>query len=140
MLTKDMEDTCPAGVQMEGNDEGSMCVPFALDQVTTIDEQLISYACLENSDQSKFGSVLKGLKSQKSLENDQFLRTTTKAHGVLSSLDDQKRDNGHKPKGKDRDKKSKSNNINASKLSFTRQIETRHWVCGKPSHENPTVD
>ena len=88
LATKAMEGTRPAGVQMERNDEGGMGILLALDQATIIDEQLSSHAHLENADQRKFGSVLKGLKSQKSLENDQFPRTTTKAHGVLSNLDD----------------------------------------------------
>ena len=112
-----MEDTCRTDAQMEINDEGGMDILFALNQATMIDEQLSSYVCLENADQSKFGSVLKGLKSQKILENDQFPRIMIKAHGVLSNLDDWKRDKGHKLKGKDRDKNSKSKNININKLS-----------------------
>ena len=102
-----------------------------------VGEQLSSHACLENVDQSKFGIVLKSLKSQKSLENDQFPRTTTKVHGALSNLDDRKRDNSRKSKRRDRDKKSKSKNININKLSFAQQMETRCWVCGKPGHKKP---
>ena len=112
LVTKAIDDTCPAGMQMESNDEGGMDTLLTLDQATMIDDQLSSHVCLKNADQSKFGSVLKGLKSQKILENDQFPRTMQKAHGVLSNFDDWKRHEGHKPKGKHRDKReSKSKNI-----------------------------
>ena len=62
-----MEGTCPLGTQIESNDEGGMDILFALDQATMADEQLRSRACLENADQSKCGSALKGLKSKKKL-------------------------------------------------------------------------
>ena len=67
---------------MEDNDEGGMDVLFALDQATIVDEQPSSRAYLENADQRKFGSALKGLNSQKSLETDQFPRTTKNTWSV----------------------------------------------------------
>ena len=69
-----------------------------------IDDQLSSHAHLENADQRKFGSALKGLQSQKSLENDQFKRTAPKARSLLSVFDDQKKEEKWKPKDKRGDK------------------------------------
>ena len=47
------------------------------------DERLAAYVYLVNSDQNKYGSVIKNLNSQKSLKNDKFPKTVTDAHNVL---------------------------------------------------------
>ena len=49
------------------------------------DEQLSSFIYLVNSDQRKYGSVIKGLHSQKALQNDQYPRTIIEANNVLST-------------------------------------------------------
>ena len=46
--------------------------------------QLMSYLYLENSDQDKYGSILTGLTTQKTLKNDQYPKTITDASDVLS--------------------------------------------------------
>ena len=49
------------------------------------DERLAACMYLVNSDQNKYRSVIKILDSQKSLKNDQFHKTVTDAHNVLSN-------------------------------------------------------
>eukprot|EP00957_Ditylum_brightwellii_P103965 7921445-Ditylum_brightwellii.AAC.1 len=48
-------------------------------------EQLFAYIYLENSDQSKYGMILKGLNKQKSFVNDQYPKTITETNNVLSN-------------------------------------------------------
>ena len=67
-------------------------------------EQLSACAYLESSDQSKLGSGMKGLQSQKNLEINQPPKTISKARGVLSNHDHQKFEQARKPKGKGEDK------------------------------------
>ena len=92
MVTKSKEDTCLAWVQMEDNEKGDLGLLFGLDQKTMVYDQLRSCSCLENADQRKFGSALKGLQSQKILKTRQFPRNVPKAHGVSSNLDCQKKE------------------------------------------------
>ena len=47
-------------------------------------EQLLAYVYLENSNQDKYGSLLKNLNQQKSLENDQYPKTVASANSALS--------------------------------------------------------
>ena len=64
--------------------------------------------------------------------------TMQKVHGVLSNLDNRKRDEGRESKGKHKDKhEAKIKNIDINKLSFTQQKEIRCWVCGNPNHKKP---
>ena len=49
------------------------------------DEQFASFVYLINSDQEKYGSVIKGLHSQKALQNDQYPRTIVESNNVLST-------------------------------------------------------
>ena len=49
------------------------------------DEKLAAYMYMVNSDQTKYGAVLKNLNSQKSLKNDQYPTTVLDAHNVLSN-------------------------------------------------------
>ena len=65
-----MEDALPGHVQVEDSEEGGLELLLGLDQVTMIDEEMSSRVCLEKADQHKFWSALKGLQSQKSLENE----------------------------------------------------------------------
>eukprot|EP00957_Ditylum_brightwellii_P208487 15357692-Ditylum_brightwellii.AAC.1 len=50
-----------------------------------VSEQLFAYIYLENSDQLKYGTILKGLNKQKSLGNDQYLKSITETNNVLSN-------------------------------------------------------
>jgi hypothetical protein len=66
------------------------------DCIETGSEQLFAFLYLENADQEKYGSLLKGLKSQKSLGHDQYPIMLTEANNVLSNH----RFDASKPKGK----------------------------------------
>jgi hypothetical protein len=48
-------------------------------------KQLMAYLYLENADQDiKYGSILAGLNTQKTLKNDQYPKTVTDANNLLS--------------------------------------------------------
>ena len=48
-------------------------------------EQLVTHICLVNSDQEKYGNIIKGLNSQKALNNDQFPKTMVDGNNALST-------------------------------------------------------
>eukprot|EP00957_Ditylum_brightwellii_P090557 6896164-Ditylum_brightwellii.AAC.1 len=48
-------------------------------------KQPFAYVYLENSDQLKYSTILKGLNKQKSLGNDQYLKTITETNNMLSN-------------------------------------------------------
>ena len=96
-------------------------------------ERYMAYVYLKNADQGKYGSILTGLSTQKSLGNNQYPKTISDATSVLSNhpFDNYKKDkNGSKPqetKGKAGDEEVK--------LSFA-QAETVCYCCGKPNHKS----
>ena len=51
----------------------------------TADEQFAGFLYLVNSDQGKYGSVIKGLHSQKALQNDQYPNTVIENNSMLST-------------------------------------------------------
>ena len=66
---------------MNGYDETN---PDKIKELTKVaDEQLASYVYLVNSDQGKYGSIIKGLHSQKALQNDQYPKTIIESNNVL---------------------------------------------------------
>ena len=74
MAPKAAEDSNSVRSQVEENDEGVLDLFLGLDQASDIDEQISVRDYLENVDQSKFGSGVKGLQSQKSVEMIDFQR------------------------------------------------------------------
>jgi hypothetical protein len=76
-------------------------------------ERWCAFLILRNSDQAKYGEVLRDLASQYSLDNDQYPRKTTKAVDCLSN---HRHDNAGKPgkngHGKDQDQASRSGSGN----------------------------
>jgi len=66
-------------------------------------EAFFAYLYLENADQGRFGSILKGLHAQKALQNEQYLKTVSVAVQVLSN---HKWDNYKSKKDKNNDKTS----------------------------------
>jgi hypothetical protein len=54
------------------------------DCIEKASEQLFAFLYLENADQDKYGSLLEGLNSQKSLGDGQYPRMLTEANNVLS--------------------------------------------------------
>jgi hypothetical protein len=90
------------------------------------------------SNQDKYGSLLDGLNTQQSLNNNQYPATITDANNVLSN---HRFDNNKHNKTRKTDKKSKSdNNVNKEEqevpLSFV-QLEGKCYCCGKPGHKSP---
>ncbi len=84
------------------------------------DEQFSGYLYLVKSDQAKYGTLIKGLHSQKALQNDQYLKKAIETNNVLSThrFDFIKehglafnRDN-EKSKNKDKDKDKDAENKN----------------------------
>jgi uncharacterized protein with GYD domain len=55
------------------------------DCIRRASEQLFAFLYLENTDQAKYGSLLKGLNSQKSLGHDQYPRLLSESNNVLSN-------------------------------------------------------
>jgi hypothetical protein len=55
------------------------------DWIEKASEELFAFLYLENADQDKYGSLLKGLNSQKSLGHDQYPRMLTEGNNVLSN-------------------------------------------------------
>eukprot|EP00978_Attheya_sp_CCMP212_P025758 scaffold83421_cov58-Attheya_sp.AAC.1 len=109
--------------------------------------QLLSLLYMENSDQRKYGSLLKGLGAQQSLGNDQYPTSITKASEVLSECPF---DNSGKPpriKDKDRndrndkyrgnDNKNSQNDDEPVPMSFT-QMEGKCYCCVKTGHWSNT--
>jgi hypothetical protein len=109
--------------------------------IVTASEQLFAFVYLENTDQAKYGSLLKGLNSQKSLGHDQYPKLVSESNNVLSNHKfdvtvsnknkHQDRDR-HKPKIKQEEKEDDASPI----LSFA-QIEGKCYCCGKPGHRSP---
>jgi hypothetical protein len=55
------------------------------DCIKRASKQLFAFLYLENLDQAKYGSLLKGLNSQKSLGHDQYPRLLSESNNVLSN-------------------------------------------------------
>jgi hypothetical protein len=103
-------------------------------------EHLFAFLYMENADQGKYGSLFKGLSSQKSLGNDQYLRTLSKANNVLSNHkfdgNSNKKHNDWQSKNNKLRDHNKSKNDEAPVLSFA-QLEGHCYCCGKKGHRSP---
>ena len=109
-------------------------------------ERHLAFIYLKNSDQSKYGSILKGLNTQQSLNNDQYPKTVVGANNVLSShqFDNIKSKTRPSPSNKDRENNNSRDEKNTSDtkeeeeitLSF-HQLEGKCYCCGKPGHRSP---
>ena len=100
-------------------------------------EQFLAYLYLENSDQANYGSILSGLITQQSLNNDQYPKTITEASNVLSNhmFDNAKfynknSSNNNKNSQEPSKKGKEPKNIN---LSFA-QMEGKSYCCRKAGH------
>ena len=101
-------------------------------------EQLFAFLYLENSDQDKYGSILRNLNSQKSLGNDQYPRTIVETNNVLSNhkfdvTKGKKHDHKNTKPNKHKEDKAEED---ATPLSFA-QMEGKCYCCGKPGHKSP---
>ena len=101
--------------------------------------RFVAYVYLDNSDQAKYGSVLKGLSNQFSLKNNQFPTSIMQASNVLSN---HPHDNSGQKKQKNSDRarsnapsndKEEEDVLEAPALTFA-QLEGKCYVCGLPGH------
>ena len=132
---------------MEGYDESDEEKTTEL--LSKADEQFVTYVYLVNSDQGKYGSVLKGLHTQKALNNDQYPKKLVEGNNVLSThrFDNSKENKQEKhPKKNEKYEKSERKRENANNesenkdepvvLSFA-QMEGNCYCCGKTGHKSP---
>ena len=108
------------------------------------DEQFATYVYLVNSDQAKYGSVMKGLHTQKALSNDQYPKKLVEGHNVLSTHRfDYSKENKQEPKKSEKFERKTENKNKETKnedeplvLSFA-QMEGKCYCCGKTGHKSP---
>jgi hypothetical protein len=99
----------------------------------------LAYLYLENSDQTKYGSLLIGLNTQQSLGNNQYPKTITEANNVLSNHKFDSTTTAKKFEKTDKEKdrvlieKPKDEEL---VLSFS-PIEGKCYCCGKGGHRLP---
>jgi hypothetical protein len=80
--------------------------------------QLLAFTYLDNSDKSKYGTLMSGLQTQQSLKNGQYPKTITEATNVLSN---HRHDNTGTKKNNDRqhnDKEKEKVKEEAPEMSF----------------------
>jgi len=103
-------------------------------------DQWVAYLFLKGSDQSKYGTVIKGLMSQYSLGNDQYPKTLTQATDVLSNhrIDGKYYEIREKKRQeqKNQDKATKEEPEETKSASFA-QKPIICYVCGKSGHTKP---
>eukprot|EP00978_Attheya_sp_CCMP212_P006032 scaffold13573_cov49-Attheya_sp.AAC.2 len=109
--------------------------------------QLLSLLYMENSDQRKYGSLMKGLGAQQSLGNDQYPTSITKASKVLSKCPFD--NTGKQPRIKDKDRNDRNDKYRGNDnkhsqsddepvpMSFA-QMEGKCYCCGKTGHQSNT--
>ena len=90
---------------------------------------------LVNADERKYGSVVKGLNSQKALKNDQFPKSIIEGNNVLSThrFDNANR-SSQNSRSHPRDRQER--NDAGPTLNFV-QLEGKCYCCGKPGHKSP---
>ena len=100
-------------------------------------DQLMAFIYLENSDNSKYGSLLTGLRTQQSLGNNQYPLTFTDATNVLTNHRfDKSPSKSSVQKDKDKNPSQKKDEEEAPELSFA-QMEGKCYCCGKGGHMSP---
>ena len=133
--------------------EGPLIIPGAVrdhehwdendpDQIVKCQDEVynrfLSYLFLEQADQSKYGSLVTGLSTQHSLQNDQYPKTMSQATSVLSShafdqaYFQKKRKNRERQNQKNKPDEDEDNDSNMP-MSFA-QIEGWCYACGKKGH------
>ena len=103
-----------------------------------VNEQLSTYAYLVNADERKYGSIVKGLNSQKALKNDQFPKTMIEGNNVLSThwFDNAKNNSQNSKDSSNNNDKNKDKNDEGPALTFV-QMEGKCYCCGKAGHKSP---
>ena len=90
---------------------------------------------IRNSDQAKYGSLLNGMVSEFSINNNQYPVDLRQAMDILSN---HKHDNYKTRKDRTRAKDDKDETTKTSKASFTQNDNTKTcYCCGKKGHMSP---
>eukprot|EP00957_Ditylum_brightwellii_P057500 4359408-Ditylum_brightwellii.AAC.1 len=101
-------------------------------------DQLFAFIYLENLDQTKYGSILKGLNEQKLLGNNQYPKTITESNNVLSNHRfDKKKFPKKKSQSENDDTENTTNEGDESPALSFAQMEGKCFCCGKSGHKSP---
>ena len=108
-------------------------------------EEYLAYTFLINSDQNKYGSLIKNLAQQQSLGNTQYPKSLTAASEVLLEHQWDSKYYDNRKNKKDKEKRAReqdndnttiaTNNTEELELSFA-QLENACYCCGKKGHSS----
>ena len=103
-------------------------------------EQFLAYLYLDNVDRSKYGKLIAGLETQHSLGQDQYPKSVTDAHQVISNhtWDDtykKKRENQSKQSAKDSKPKENKEDDGIPKMSFAQMMKKNVCYCCGQTHK-----
>jgi hypothetical protein len=96
-------------------------------------ENFLAWIFLENADRNKYGTIVNGLATQYSLNNDQYPKTLLEVHNVLSNHRMEKKPEAVKKNATGSDEK----NEEEPKLSFAQLEDGKCFCCGKAGHKSP---
>ena len=96
-------------------------------------QQLVAYTYLENTDKTKYGSLLSGLQTQQSLKNNQYPKSITEATNVLSNhrfdQNNGRRLNDKATKDVDKETNNNNNKEESPEMSFA-MMKGKCYFCG----------
>ena len=101
-------------------------------------ERFMAFVLLRNSDQAKYQSLMNGLISQHSMENDQYPKTITTATDILANHRHDSSITKHgqtKQKGKQNEEDDRS--ITTNETSFVQSGGIMCYCSGKKGHKSP---
>ena len=95
----------------------------------------MAYMMIRNSDQAKYGSLLNGMVSQFSMNNNQYPVDIRQATDILSN---HKHDSHKTRRDRSRQKDDKDETTKTNEASFTQSENTKMcYCCGKTGHMSP---
>ncbi len=102
-------------------------------------QQFLAFLYLDNSDRSKYGSLLTGLHTQQSLGQDQYPKSITDANNILSNhrFDNPPKRNGSENSTNKKKETDESTKEEMPEMSFA-MLEGKCWCCGKSGHKSST--
>ena len=102
-------------------------------------DEFTAYLYLENSDRRRYDTLISGLGSQFSLQNDQYPKTLIEAQHVMENhqVDNKKSKHRDKKKSNNRSRRQQGRDDEETpKLSFA-QLKNMCWCCGSAEHKLP---